>query len=297
MRKTTLAGAGLALILTLTACGGGSGDGGQAAPQPAPAAAADGPFTSATDLVRAASAKTTQSKTAKFSMEAGGGGQTMKAQGQLRIAGENVEMAMVMDAGGQNLEVRLIDRAFYVKAPEAAEPGKPWAKLSLDGQDPLSKLLGGMMDQAAKQSDPTKLLDQMQKAGTITKSEPAQLDGQATTLYHLDVDLAKAMDQSLESMPKEIVAQVKDKLDKELKGKKITMPMQVWLNSEQLPVQIVVDSSEIAKAAGAPAGQQEMKATIKYTDWGGAVDVQVPPADQVKELKMPEIPGAPKPTR
>ncbi|WP_020670527.1 hypothetical protein [Amycolatopsis nigrescens] len=295
MRKATLAGAGLALIMTVTACGGGQ-TGGQAEPAPANG---DRPFNSAPDLVRAASTKTAESKTAKFSMEAGGAGQSMTATGQLRFDPGNVAMSMNMDNNGEKMEIRLVDRAFFIKSPEMSEGGKEWTKLSTDGADPLSKLLGTVLDQAAKQSDPTKVLDQIDKAGTITKTEPTQLDGQPATLYNVDVDVAKAMQLSLESMPKELTDALKGKLETELKGKQLTMPMQLWLNADQLPVQIVVDSGPMAAAMGAPAGQAEAKSTMKYTDWGAPVDVQAPPADQVQDLKMPEIPGMPptQPTR
>jgi len=176
-------------------------------------------------------------------------------------------------------ELRLVSKTVYIKLPEQARAavsgGKPWAKLSPDS--PAGKALGSSLDQA-QQNDPTKFLDTIKQAGTITKSEQTTLDGQSATHYWIDVDFAKAADKFASA------GLSADQL-KTLAGKVKTIPMELWLNSDQLPVQITEDLGAIVKAAGAPAAMQGMKMTMKYSDWGTAVDVQAPPADQVGELK------------
>ena len=79
--------------------------------------------------------------------------------------------------------------------------GKPWVKLSADSENTFAKSLGEVMDRSVKESDPTKTLDQIRSAGTVTKTEQAQLDGQATTHYWIEIDAAKAVQQSTDGLP------------------------------------------------------------------------------------------------
>jgi hypothetical protein len=185
-----------------------------------------------------------------------------------------------MNAAGQSQEMRIVGKVLYLKLPaqaaaQAVEGGKPWAKVPEDSE--AGKAIGASMDQAA-QGDPTQILEQVQQAGTITRSEQTTLDGQQVSHYWVNIDLAKAAD-SLKNvqLPQEALDQ--------LKNSGTVIPMELWLDADQLPVQITQDLSPVMKAAGAPAEAQNATMTLKYTDWGAPVDVAAPPADQVGELK------------
>ncbi|SFB61932.1 hypothetical protein SAMN05216266_12938 [Amycolatopsis marina] len=277
MRKTALAAGGFALVIALTGCGGGddnasgNGSGGELS----------SPFGSAQELVRAASAQTEKSKSSKFTFEMDMAGQKFSGNGEGLYDGDNTAMSMNMDVQGQTMEMRIVDKVLYMKMPAQAgmtADGKPWVKITPGGDDPISKSMGDSFDQMAEQNDPSKTLEQIEKAGTITNTEQVELNGEQTTHYSVELDMKKLAEQMPDSPNAKAVEQMQGKID--------TLPMELWLNSDQLPVQIVMDMSKIAEAAGQPQAGGQM--TMKYTDWGAPVDVEAPPADQVGEFSMPK---------
>jgi hypothetical protein len=282
MRRTALAAGGLALILALSACSG-STDG---TAFPAGAAGKSGSsslFSDSLQLVAAAKAGTEKSKSSKFSMEMNVAGMAVKASGQGRYDAADPAMSMSMDLLGQQMEMRLIGKTMYMKMPESmrASTGstKPWTKVSLDDSTAAGKALSENYSQLAEQNDPTKMLEQIQKAGTMKKSEATTLNGEPANHYTFDIDLAKLADQLPAGLPADAKA--------ELEGKDVRFPMDLWVNSDQLPMQIVMDMTALGSALGGAQGGQmgDMKMTMKYTDWGLPVDIAAPPADQVGEPK------------
>jgi hypothetical protein len=282
MRKTALAAGGFALVLALSACGGSIG--GNAAPAPGQdKAGKTSLFSDPLQLVAAAKAGTEKSKSSKFSMEANAAGQSIKGSGSGRYDGDNFAMTMTMNLAGETMEMVFVNKALYMKLPESQrahmDSAKPWIKVSADGTDPMSKSLGPILNKAASDNDPSKTLDKITKAGKITNSEQVPLDGQPTSHYTIDLDFAKMLDEATGQIPGAAGDEVKNKLQ----GKDLHVPAELWLNSDQLPVQMVMDMSKVMSAAGAPA-KGEAKTTVKYTDWGSAVDIHEPPADQVTDF-------------
>lgn len=271
MRKALIAAGGLALALTLGACGDNSiGGSGTAA------------FDNAQSLVAAAKESTAEAKTAKFTMDFSFGRQSMNAAGEGRFDGVNSAMKMTMRVMGQNMEMRLVDEMMYLKMPggmPGAESGKAWIKMS------MTDLPGGNTA-ALENSDPAKMLETLVQTGNITSSEQTQLDGVDTTHYTIDVDVAKMMESVGEAD-----ARTQQKM-KEMGVK--TVPMELWLNSDNLPVQVVMDMTEmmgkLAKESSGSVPSGPAKMTMKYTDWGTEVDVDAPPADQVSEFDTPTMP-------
>lgn len=277
MRKTALAAGGFALVIALTGCSGGDDASGGASGD------APSPFGSAQELVRVASEQTEKSKSSKFTFEMSMAGQAFSGSGEGLYDGPDTAMAMVMDVSGQSMEMRFVDKAMYMKLPASSgmtAEGKPWVKIAAGGDDPMSKAMGDSFDQMAEQNDPSKILEQIEKAGTIKNTEQVELNGEPTTHYSIEMDLKKLAEQMPDSAGAKALEQVQ--------GKVTTLPMELWLNSEQLPVQVVMDMSKIAEAAGQPAAGGKM--TMKYSDWGAPVNVEAPPADQVGELSMPNMP-------
>ncbi|HET6503292.1 MAG TPA: hypothetical protein VFG87_21290 [Amycolatopsis sp.] len=273
MTKSPLLAGGLALVATLAACGTNPGNG-----QPAPGPAGATLFSNAQDLVRAATAKTSQAKSAKMAITESIGGQQLSGQGSGRFDGPNTAMDVTMNVGGDSEEVRVVDETMYLRLPAAASGmvtgGKPWARITPDS--PMGKMLSSSL--SSGQNDPTQYLQQVQAAGTITRSEQTMLDGQQVSHYWISLDFAKVADK-LQSVG--IPADQLQKLTSQVQ----TIPLELWLNRDDLPVQVSEDMSAIMKASGAPASAQTFTATISYSDWGTPVDVQAPPADQVGDLQ------------
>lgn len=276
MKRPALVAGAFALIVALTGCGANTVTG---TPNPAAGTSSGGTalFGTAQDLVRAATAQTAKSKSAKFSIESSVAGQQLNGQGQGHFDGDDTAMQLKMSIGPIDEELRYVDKALYIQLPEQyraqATSGKAWGKLSAD--DPAAKAMG---TNQAQQDDPSKILDQIQQAGTITKSEQTVLDGQQVTHYWINIDVAKTVDKLASAgLPQEQLDQIKTKVP--------TFPMELWLNGDTLPVQVTEDLTALMTAAGAPAGAGGLKMTMKYSDWGVPVDVQAPPADQVGALK------------
>ena len=273
-------------MLSLTACSGNSTTGTAAPAGDQSKSGGSGlasPFTDAIQLAAASKQGTEKSKSAKFTMEASVAGQNMKANGAVSLEAGSPKMSMTMDQAGQTTELRLVDKVMYIKLPaeQAKQMGtdKTWAKISPDGTDPISQALGASLSQSADQSDPSKILEQVSKAGRIVSSDQTQLNGEQVNHYKLELDVAKAMDQFTQSMP----AASRQKMTDMLKGKDVKIPAELWLNKDNLPVQMTMDQGPMMQAMGVP-GATSAQFTMKYSDWGTPVDVSAPPADQVVDL-------------
>jgi hypothetical protein len=285
MRKTTLVAAGAALVLTLTACSTSgtaepAGAGNQT--QAAGGGLLASPFTDAIQLASASKQGTEKSKSAKFSMEGSAAGQTISATGAMAFDGANTKFSMTSTAAGETTEMRMVDKVMYIKLPADQQKqmgtDKSWAKISADGTDPVSQAMGSALSQSAEQSDPSKILDQVSKAGRIISSDQTQLNGEQVNHYKVELDIAKALDQFTGQIP----AAAREQVNEKLKGKDLKIPAELWLDKDNLPVQVTMDQGPMMQALGAPAG--DAKFTMKYSDWGTQVDVTAPPADQVVDL-------------
>lgn len=273
-KPALLAGAG-ALVVALAGCGStvsghpANGSGGTNG----------GLFTSALDLYNASSGQTDKSKSAKFTVDSSIGGQQLSGNGAGKFDGPNTEMQMSMSVGPLQEQLRWVGGTMYMQLPEQYRAqltsGKPWGKASPDS--PIGKQMGAA---EAQNDDPSKMLEQIKDAGTIKNAEKVTLDGQQVTHYVIDLDFDKAMSKLADSS-----GMAQAQLE-QLKGKVGPIPLELWLNSDQLPVQVTEDLSGVLRAAGAPASMNSMKMTMKYSDWGTPVSVEAPPADQTGDLTM-----------
>ena len=214
--------------------------------------------TDAVQLVAMARSSTSKSRTVKIDATVDASGMHVTMTGAGQFGGDASQMAMQVGSAAGAMEMRLADKKIYIKPPAALQSrlgaDKPWIRLGDD--DSMSQLITGGLDQLATQGDPTTFLNEISQGGKVTKAEKATLDGQSVTHYTIDVDTAKA----------------KAELPPQLSGAVEPMTVDLWLNSENLPLQMT-----------AVAGDK-YNAKIHYTDWGGQVDVQAPPADQVTGL-------------
>src|SRR4051812_37045532 len=284
MRKTGLAAAGLVLVMGLAACGtreagtpvaatdanksndGGSGGNGTLKV-----------FGNALDLAGAVK-DNNKATSAKMSMEMGGGGQTMTANGAFKMGSGGAAMKMTMEmAQVGSMEMVVVDKVLYMKLPtslagQAGLPAdKPWVKISADGTDPLSKTLGPLVSSLDQNFDITKQMEQVKAAGTIDKTAKETLNGEQVTHYWLTIDLQKAV----QNLPDPEMRKLAEKGAAASATK--TIKEEMWVNADNLPVQVVAGTPAIA-------GQQAGSVTVKYTDWGKPVDIQAPKPEQISEL-------------
>ncbi|WP_410662399.1 hypothetical protein [Amycolatopsis sp. lyj-84] len=286
-RVTMLAAVTTAAVLALSACGGEK-QSGATAPVPSEAKSSlSSPLGDPIQLAALTRESTKKAKSSKMTMEAVSGTEKNTASGQGLYDGENSKLSMIMDADGKKLDMLFIDNALFFKldAEDKAElkTDKAYAKIAADGQDPISQLLGKMMSKAVKDSDPSRILEQVSKAGKITKSDQVELNGEQTNHYVIEIEAEKAIALIMGDIGIPLPAEALKQLDAKLKGKNVTIPTELWLNADQLPVQVVSDQTAFVKAMGAP-GDGVAKTTVKYTDWGVPVNITAPPADQVGDM-------------
>ncbi|WP_191255274.1 hypothetical protein [Amycolatopsis oliviviridis] len=286
-RVTMLAAVTTAAVLALSACGGEKQPG-AAAPAPSEAKSSlSSPLGDAIQLAALTRESTKKAKSSKVAMEIVAGAEKTTISGQGLYDGENSKLAMVMESDGKKLDMTFVDNTMYFKldADDKAElkTDKAYAKISPDGQDPISQLIGKMMSKAIKEGDPARVFEKISKAGKVSKSDQVELDGERTNHYVIDVDPRKAIDLIMGEIGIPLPAETRKQLDAKLEGKNASIVTEMWLNADQLPVQVITDQTAFVKAMGAP-GDGVAKTTVKYTDWGGPLTIAAPPADQVGDV-------------
>lgn len=276
MRKTGIVAAGLVLALTVVGCGSKESGTPVAATSGSSSAtaSADGEkkdsINSALDLAEAINSKGDSKKSAKIAldMSLGSAAPGVKAEGAFSAEGDNPSMKMTMDMGSMKMEMVVVDKILYMKAPGGmggTSSAKPWMKITPDGTDPLSKQMGPMLDKMDDSFDIDKQLDQIKAAGTINKQSKETLDGEEVTYYDITIDTAKMAANATDQTTKDSAKQLGQA------GVK-SFPMEWWINSDNLPVKIATKIS----AAG-----QNVTVTATYKDWGKPVTVEAPPASQI----------------
>lgn len=272
MRKTAVAAGGAALAIALAGCGGGTS--GEAAPL----------YGSAQELVMAASAETSQAKTVRVTMEMSLGGERRTAHGRMRFAGKETAMALTMETDNGTMKMRYIDQVVYFRAPEQMSTklstSEPWVKIDLNGDGFLVSIIGPIIKRSLNSADPTKLLQRIENAGTITRKERTETGSH----YWIRIDVVEMIRQGYPSIPQSVL----EKGGKDFQG--VTIPMQVWLNNDARPTKIKVDLGKIADVmSGSESTTSGGTVVVKYSDWGAPVEIEAPPESKVGTFEMPDL--------
>ncbi len=264
MRRLAVA-ATAALMFTLSACGSGSGS-----------------TQSATQLIAASADKATEAKTARMSGEVsfdlGGEHKTLPLDGVLDFGTGAYEFTYDMSqlglpgAAGLKIKARIVEGVMYLDFGDLARSssrlsaitgGKSWAKLD------FRALLGPNGAGGLADTNPTGTLDALRGAGRVTKVGTDTLRGVETTHYRAMVDPAKALEQA--------PADLRSKIKQGLAMFKGPLPVEVWVDGDG-------QARKIAMDIPTPAGKASV--TMEYYDFGVAVNVQAPPADDVFDLSQ-----------
>lgn len=201
---------------------------------------------------------------------------TITASGDAKFASSqpSEQMTMTIPSVG-DMKIVLVSGTIYMSLPPnlsgaLSTSGKPWVKLDLNSLNPQFQSLSQSAGLAG-QADPTQLLQQISAAGTITKVTHETVDGVPTTHYSITVDVAKMLRSTNASdQEKQALAQLGI----------TTMPFDIWVNSDNLPVRIVTN---VPFSEGTTSGQP-LSISVNYSNWGEPVTVTAPPADQVTPL-------------
>lgn len=211
-------------------------------------------------------------------MEDAGTGSMSAKSGEEKLDGdfdlsEDPKASLSGKAGGQELDVRLVDDVLYLKAPspEITQKGKSWVKVDPDGEDPASKQLGSSLEAMTELSNP---LAAVEGAGDVD-AEVTKVEDEKVTY---EIKLTK------EQMGKAAKKQAEEAGDEQAAA----MAEQ---GAQETTVNLVLDEDERPVKAETSAGEQKL--TVTYSDWGEEVSISAPPKDKVGTVEMPEQQGSP----
>lgn len=275
MRKIAAALSALAIAVSLSACGDNAADNGtDNGGGNSGGGAVEGAMNLAA-LAKSVGDQTTEVSTAHMAFSGGAGEMRVTGEGDIKIGGSNPAIQMDMETGEGTMSMVLLDGILYMQLPQELQPGKPWIKIDpKDKSNPIAQALGSVTDQMRKNADPRQALAQFEDSGEVTSVEEEDLDGKQTTHYSIMVDVQKLADNQTDptlqkAMREAIKSGLKD------------FPVNLWVDESDLPVRMTVEMPTADPTSGKAV---PVKVQVDYTDWGKAVDIQAPPADQVGEL-------------
>jgi hypothetical protein len=179
-------------------------------------------------------------------------------EGETLPPGFDEPMQIVVDGGTAYLRMPML---------EAITGTRGWLSVTPEelGQ------AGGSFGAAPGATDPSKMLETLRGvADDVEEVGREEVRGVDTTHLTATVDLQRALEQ----MP----AEQRDQLEGQLGGVDASIPMEVWIDDDDLVRRMVMDLGPIvARTMG--GGSAEM--TIEFFDYGEDVAVDVPDASEV----------------
>jgi len=272
MRKLTAGLSALALAVTLGACGSNSVSGSGSGTGNSGGGGSEEAATNLAALTQQIGEKATEKNTAHMTLAAEAAGQEINAEGDVEFSGDDIKMTMDMEIPGQGtISMVFAEGIMYIEMPTELEPGKSWIKIDPNGDDAMSKALGGTFDEMRKNADPRASLEQMKDAGEITAEEQVELNGEQTTHYSITLDAEKLAAQQNDPDAKKAMEMMDVK----------EFPVELWINEDQLPVRMTMEM-----AMADPASGQAVESTFQmdYTNWGEPVEITVPSDDQIAQM-------------
>lgn len=194
-----------------------------------------------------------ESSSAHVRMELISSGLVTTSEGQVDYTGDEPAVAMTMNApalGDRAIESRLLEGTMYLAVPNAQGKTGIWYRVDLDDPDnPMGDSLGSM-----EALDPRATIDSfgegLQKVVYVGEEEVEGID---TEHYEVTGETSSVTGgEGGEQLPE-------------------TLTYDVWLDDEDRMVQMEADLDE----------QGSM--TLTMTEWGESVDIEAPPADQVRD--------------
>jgi hypothetical protein len=259
MRRTAVAmSAAVLAAVSLTACSGGT---------KAPTAGTP-PLVKAVDalaLVKKAGDTGQTLKSAHLETTTVLAGKTTTVTGDISYRPVELQESVVL--AGTTVQEVLVGKAFYIKTPVAASPGKPWVTISVAR---MSKLIGIDLNSLLNNSRPDQTVQLLSASGDLKVVGTETVNGMSTQHLSGTVDLDKAMAQISGSSPayKSIEAMVK--------SAGITdTHIELWVNEQNIPVKFT-ETYTSKLGAGST--------TMTLTKLNQPVHIVAPKASQVTQF-------------
>jgi hypothetical protein len=212
---------------------------------------------------------------------------TMPGSGEFDYAAKKgrltMDLSQFLSAAGQSgpgeVDVIVDGSVYYVKYPGVVAQSlgltRPWVKV---GPGSLEKVTGIDVSslQQANQADPSQTLVYLRAAGKVERVGSEEIDGVQTTKYHAVIDLARVPEQA----PADKREAVRDAVEKMREQYGISrLPLDAWFDDKGLPRRMFY-----AVETQVQGQKVNTSVSIDLSDYGVAVDVAPPPADQVTDI-------------
>jgi len=284
----------LLLGLVTTACGGSTESAGPQASESSPAS-----------IVRAASERVVEDGSSRVALDvatsASGLDLKVTGEGLIDYAAETAEFTVTLPGTEQELTLRLVSGALFVTGIPGGPPDQ-WVRV-----DPAD-LGGSGLGDLGSFTDPSSSFDQLRAVSDdVTEVGSQDVRGTQTTHYRGSVLLTDVVEQAPADRREAVQKQLRPLQDAGVES----LPFEAFIDDEgrlrRMVQTLTLDPSALGGAPpaepGTPSGQPsaapvEVVTTIDVFDFGVAVDVQEPPADQVTEGPeglLGQAPAAPKP--
>lgn len=229
---------------------------------------------SAAETVRLASEKTDSADSVSFEMKiemAGilGSDLEMTADGAYDL--KNKQLQMSLDALGLKTETIMDGTTLYLKMPAM---GNGWYRMD------TSDLLEQAGTANSGYEDPTKILSWLTTVGDdVTLVGSDEIRGEKADHYRATVNLRNAANK-LNGKQAESVEQALELIGDE------NFDVDLWVNGDGFPVRLKYEMT-FANSEAKQLQDVVAKYSLDYFDWGKPVQIDVPDAADVKELRQP----------
>lgn len=188
----------------------------------------------------------------------------LSGEGMLRLA-DGVAVRFDPAGAAQRGFVVLPGAVYLRRAPGPG--GRRWVRVDTSSTDPDERRQAGIAAAVADTADPTADLARYADATLITDAADDVVDGRPAVRYMIVVDLARAaLLQDDPAMRAQLQQQVRAGLTR------ITSTL--WVDAANRPVRS--DTRHELPGVGT------LVLSVGYRDWGRPVDVEAPPAEQVR---------------
>lgn len=226
----------------------------------------------ASDVLLAAVSKSSASDTVHLKMTmtldgTGAGAQTVTGTGDVDFKNKAAEVDL--HVLGIDMQMVTADDVVYLKA---AILGTDWYRL-----DPSESAGGGGVSSLFTNgfADPAQQFTLLKDAATdVTTVGAEQVNGEQTTHYRATIDVTKAAkEEGADSQELQRLGETGI----------TTLPVDVWVDGNGRIARLSLVYAAPSSAEGQLAGAK-VSVKVDYLDYGNSVDIQTPPASQVKDF-------------
>ncbi len=268
MKKTMGSAAALVagMAIALTGCGatggsdGGNGGGGASQAQDVKV----GDTVPVKELAQRISGATSEKKTVAVEMNS----ENEKVTGAVRL-GDTPAFTMKGDMESAPMEMVYIDKTLYLSGDgvDQVSGGKKWIKITADGTDMMSKMMGPVIGVFENITDPGKLIGGIDGDAKVKSTSGDETTYEITLTAEQQKKLAEKLDPN--------------------KGSSSSSTSAPSASAADQKIELTVDKDNLPVRTRATNSSTPMEVT--YSDWGKDVTIEAPPAGEVGTAQMPEM--------